>query len=66
MHWFRSGLEGAAPGGLGDEVLEDALVETREGVSLRHSRHVVQAEPEAEVLQLVSVVLKKDHRAVQD
>lgn len=49
----RSVLEGAALRCSDDEVLHDDLVEVGEGLRLRHRRHVVHREPEAEVLQVL-------------
>ena len=52
-----SALEGPGLSRLHDEVLHRPLVQLGEGLCLRDGGHVVQAEPEAELLQLPGLVL---------
>ena len=58
-----SALEGPGLSRLHDEVLHRPLVQLGEGLCLRDGGHVVQTEPEAELLQLPGLVL--DCRGVQ-
>ena len=51
MTVVESELECAILGSHSNEILRNSLIEMHEGLSLRHRCHVIQNEPEAELLQ---------------